>query len=171
MDNAFYIDVKRCTGCETCAVACMDQNDTDIFTEPAYRKVYRHEKDNFPEEKVMFVSYTCMHCEDSPCLMACPRGAITKEESGAVIVAQELCIGCHSCSIACPFGVPKFDNTGKMQKCHMCEDRVKNGLEPACVQACPTKALQFGSMNDLAEALAEKASNKLIYQIGSNLKL
>ena len=86
-----------------------------------------------------------MHCEDAPCLMACPTGAIAREAGTRVVkVNAELCIGCHSCSIACPFGVPRFGKDGTMQKCDLCSVRLENGLEPACVRVCPTKALAPG---------------------------
>ena len=95
-----------------------------------------------------------MHCEDAPCLLACPTGAI-RREAGAQVVGVDagLCIGCHSCSIACPFGVPRFGTDGKMQKCDLCNERLKCGLEPACVRVCPTRALRKGSPNVLGQSL------------------
>lgn len=163
MDYAFYLDVKRCSGCQACTVACMDQNDLEVEHErDAWRRVFKMEENNFPEEKVTFISLACMHCQDAPCLIACPTGAISQDgETGMVHIRQELCIGCHSCSMACPFGVPRFGKNGKMEKCEMCAERVKHGLEPACVHICPTKALKFGPVNELTGQVEEKAAERL----------
>jgi formate dehydrogenase beta subunit len=93
----------------------------------------------------------CMHCEDPGCLAACPApGAIVQYENGIVDVNPQQCIGCGYCETGCPFEVPKFQaKTGKMAKCTLCVDRVDVGLEPACVKACPTGCLQFGSKTDM----------------------
>ena len=163
MSYSFYMDFKRCSGCYACMVACMDQNDIDVKDSSLlFRKVYKHEQGNFPAEQVTFATFACMHCEDTPCLFGCPTGAIAVDETlGTVYVNKALCIGCHSCAMSCPFGIPRFDNEGKMQKCHFCRTRVKNGLEPACVQACPTLALKCGSINEIGEEIAGAASRKL----------
>jgi len=149
MDKTIYVDVDLCSGCGACVVACMDQND--VFPEkgqPAFRRIYRVEEGGSPDADIRYVSAACMHCEDSPCVMGCPTGAIAKDVgTGAVLVNPDLCIGCHSCALACPFGVPRYDLQGKMQKCRLCVERVEVGLEPACVRVCPTGALKFGPAN------------------------
>jgi anaerobic dimethyl sulfoxide reductase subunit B len=142
MEHAFYLDVDRCTGCFACAVACMDQNDTGTAADVAYRRVFKVESGEGTDARLRYVSLACMHCADAPCLLACPTGALRRDVgTRAVIVESDLCIGCHSCSIACPFGVPRFGSDGTMQKCDLCSARLENGLEPACVRVCPTKAL------------------------------
>jgi formate dehydrogenase beta subunit len=71
-------------------------------------------------------------------------------ENGIVDVNPEACIGCGFCATGCPFDVPKFHaKTGKMAKCTLCVDRVESGLEPACIKACPTGCLQFGTKDDM----------------------
>ena len=163
MSHAFYLDIDRCTGCFACAVACMDQNDLDVGAEPvAWRQVFKVETGAGEDARLRYVSLACMHCEDAPCLMACPTGAINRETgTRAVAVNAELCIGCHSCSIACPFGVPRFGKDGTMQKCDLCTVRLENGLEPACVRVCPTKALRQGDPNRLGLETEQKAAARL----------
>lgn len=163
MSYAFYLDLERCTGCFACAVACMDQNDLEIGAEPtAWRQVFAVETPAPDAARIRYVSLACMHCEDAPCLIACPAGAIGRDAvTEAVVVAPDLCIGCHSCSIACPFGVPRFGKDGTMQKCHLCSVRVEHGLDPACVRVCPTRALRHGEPNALGLEQERKAAQRL----------
>jgi anaerobic dimethyl sulfoxide reductase subunit B len=163
MSHAFHLDIDRCSGCFACAIACMDQNDLEVRDEPtAWRQVFAVETGAFPEAHLRYVSLACMHCEDAPCLLACPTGAVHLDADMQVVrVEADLCIGCHSCSIACPFGVPRFGADGKMQKCDLCGERLKHGFEPACVRACPTRALRHGSPNELGLSVERRAAERL----------
>jgi formate dehydrogenase beta subunit len=93
----------------------------------------------------------CMHCADPGCLRACPApGAIVQYTNGIVDFHQENCIGCQYCVTGCPFDIPRYNKTTKkVHKCTLCSDRVAVGLEPACIKACPTGCLQFGSKEDM----------------------
>jgi Fe-S-cluster-containing dehydrogenase component len=141
----------------------MDQNDLDVTGEPtAWRQIFKVESGSGPEARLRYVSLACMHCEDAPCLIACPTGAIAREPGTRVVkVNTELCIGCHSCSMACPFGVPRFGKDGTMQKCDLCTMRLEAGLEPACVRVCPTKALRQGDPNEISLDREKKAALRL----------
>ncbi|MDA3835777.1 MAG: 4Fe-4S dicluster domain-containing protein [Spirochaetales bacterium] len=164
MTETVYLDINRCSGCQACVVACLDQNDLlDRKRHDFWRQVFKVEKGTFPEVKISFLSIACMHCQETPCVLGCPTGAIYKDdETGVIRVRQEFCLGCHSCSLACPFGVPRFDNQGKMEKCQMCVERIDSGLEPACVHTCPTKALKFGEINELSQEIEVKVSAKIL---------
>ncbi len=103
-----------------------------------------------------------MHCGEPACAKVCPAGAITKRgEDGIVVVDKEKCIGCHYCFFACPFGVPQYTDEG-MDKCDCC---IGNGVEPGdmphCVATCPTQALQFGTMDELAEKVGDKKARQM----------
>jgi formate dehydrogenase beta subunit len=104
----------------------------------------------------------CMHCADPGCLQACPAdGAIVQYANGIVDFNQDNCIGCQYCVTGCPFNIPKFNHeTKKVHKCTLCSDRVGAGLEPACIKACPTGCLHFGSKDDMKD-LAEKRVKQL----------
>jgi len=153
MEKAIFLDIERCVGCGACVVACMDQND--IYPEKGhipYKMVHQVEDGHYPDARIYYFSIGCFHCGDSPCLIACPTGAISKDnKTGAIVVNNELCIGCHSCALACPFGVPRYDSEDKMQKCNLCTERVAAGLQPACVRVCPFAALKFEPINQLQQ--------------------
>lgn len=146
----FSFDVGRCSGCMACVVACSDQNDLpeDGWK---FRQVNKVETGLSPAVDIGFVSLSCMHCGEAPCVAVCPRGALSKREAdGIVTVNRDECIGCHACATACPIGAPQFADGARMGKCDLCLARVTSGLEPACVRTCPTRALGFGPMEELA---------------------
>ena len=170
MDTTIYVDIKRCTGCMACMVACMDQNDLNVEQgDDSWRQVYKVEEGSYPEAKVSYVSLACVHCQDAPCATACPTEAIGKKENGMVYVNAGLCIGCHNCLLVCPFGIPRFGKDGKMQKCTMCVERVQEGLEPACVRVCPTRALKFGPVNTLGNQVESKAAERIVRSVTSSI--
>jgi formate dehydrogenase beta subunit len=104
----------------------------------------------------------CMHCAEPGCLIACPSdSAIVQYANGIVDFQEEHCIGCGYCVTGCPFNIPKFSPTAKkVFKCTLCNDRVSEGLEPACIKACPTGCLHFGTKNEMKE-LAELRAGQL----------
>ena len=142
------LDISRCCACGACVVACMDQNDIDLSTGVRpYRTVFRAE-DRFTAD-ISYYSMSCMHCDNAPCVTACPSGCLYKdEETGLTLYNTQYCIGCHSCSMACPFGAPTFGPNGKMKKCDGCIDRIRAGLEPACVRGCTYGALKLVNTAD-----------------------
>lgn len=145
-----------------CVVACQDENDLPGGG-LSFRHVTRLEKGHSPVVSMSFLSLACLHCGDAPCLMVCPTGAIYKRDrDGIVDVNQDLCVGCHSCALACPFGAPKYLENGKMSKCHFCVARIERGMEPACVRVCPTRAIGFGTMDSLSRQKVEKASKFIL---------
>jgi formate dehydrogenase beta subunit len=109
----------------------------------------------------------CMHCAAPGCRAACPAdGAIVQYQNGIVDFQQDNCIGCQYCVIGCPFNVPKFNpHTKRVFKCTLCSDRVAQGLEPACIKACPTGCLHFGTKDDM-KALGESRAQQLRDQSG-----
>jgi formate dehydrogenase iron-sulfur subunit len=102
----------------------------------------------------------CMHCEEPGCLAACPAdGAIVQYANGIVDFQEANCIGCGYCMSGCPFNIPKFSPTArKVFKCTLCNDRVSQGLEPACIKACPTGCLHFGTKSEMKELAETRAA-------------
>lgn len=102
-----------------------------------------------------------MHCADPGCLKACPSpGAIIQYSNGIVDFQEEHCIGCGYCIAGCPFDIPRLSRKdGKVYKCTLCSDRVSVGLEPACIKACPTQALVFGSKEDMIDHAQDRIAD------------
>ncbi|HVI55961.1 MAG TPA: formate dehydrogenase subunit beta [Luteibacter sp.] len=170
---AKLIDVSRCIGCKACQSACMEWNNLrpeighfegsyenpmdlgpSVWTLMKFAE-YENEQGNL---EWLIRKDGCMHCEDPGCLKACPApGAIVQYANGIVDFISDKCIGCGYCIKGCPFNIPRVSKTDhKSYKCTLCSDRVAVGLEPACVKACPTGAIMFGSKTDMTHWAGER---------------
>lgn len=140
MSYRFLFDASRCSACGACAVACMDQNDQNT----PLRRCETREQGLGGDVKMRYLSIGCLHCENAPCVAACPMGCLARDEAtGFVLCDNASCVGCRRCEKACPVGAPTFGPDGKMRKCDGCVERVRAGLLPACVRACPFDALRL----------------------------
>ena len=169
------IDVTTCIGCKACEVACLEWNglpyretlfDNTYQTMPEtawnYWNVIKFNEYERPDGSLMWLMRKdqCMHCAEPGCLAACPAdAAIVQYANGVVDFQQDHCIGCGYCVSGCPFNIPKFNSsTKKVFKCTLCSDRVSEGLEPACIKACPSGCLHFGTKDDMKELAAMRAT-------------
>ena len=177
-DVAKLIDVSKCIGCKACQSACLEWND---LVEPVgfNTGVYDNPHD-LTENTLTLMRFTewdnpatgdlewlirkdgCMHCADPGCLKACPSpGAIVQYQNGIVDFVHDKCIGCGYCIKGCPFNIPRISKADSTAyKCTLCVDRVAVGQGPACAKACPTKAISFGSKQDM-KTLADSRINDL----------
>lgn len=151
----FYLDQSRCSGCYACVVACKDWNNVPAGP-VAWRWVISLEDGKYPYPRVINLSLSCLHCANPSCIEACPVEAIIKrQEDGIVLVDQEKCLGAENCAMpckeACPYGAPQFgdEQNAKMQKCDFCLERWAEGKKPICADACPLRALDAGSLDEL----------------------
>jgi formate dehydrogenase iron-sulfur subunit len=139
----FHFNVTKCIGCRSCEVACNEQNGNaaDIL----WRRVGEIEGGVYPNTRRHYLSMGCNHCLDADCVKGCPVDAYTKDPlTGIVLHSADACIGCQYCVWNCPYSVPQFNAArGVVGKCDMCHGRLTDGLEPACVNACPESAIEI----------------------------
>jgi anaerobic dimethyl sulfoxide reductase subunit B len=153
---AFCIDTQTCIGCKTCMVACKDKNDLPEGVR--WRRVYEYTGGEwFPgadgtfrqDVFAYYLSVSCNHCERPICVEVCPTTAMAQGEKGIITVDQTTCVGCRYCEWACPYGAPQYLlKKGVMSKCDFCQDELKEGRPPACVAACPTRALTLVEVDE-----------------------
>lgn len=139
------LDPDRCIGCKSCLVHCNVKNNLPpgvSLNTLEVRGPFAGPKGN---PRIEFVYQNCLHCDEPYCVKVCPSGSLTKRAGdGLILLNQETCIGCKRCVKACPWNVPVFSEAlNKAQKCDFCQDRVDQGLDPACVTGCTAKALAF----------------------------
>lgn len=146
--KGFIYDHARCIGCKACQMACKEKNSLAVGE--FFRRV-----DTFSVgERWVNYSGACNHCEHPGCMAVCPTGAMHRDADGLVIHDDAKCIGCGRCVNACPYGAASLNSvSGYAQKCDACQSLRMKGLEPACVSACPTRALRFGDVDGAEKEL------------------
>ncbi|MCE9679328.1 4Fe-4S dicluster domain-containing protein [Shewanella sp. AS1] len=174
---AMVHDENRCIGCEACVHACREVNHVP---EGVTRlKIERTGPfGEYPHQSYHFSRLSCQHCEAAPCVKVCPTGAAyIDKQTGIVAVNADRCVGCQYCIAACPYQV-RFINpeSRTADKCDFCQQtQLKQGLQPACVEACPTQALTFGNLkdpeSDLVKLLKQKPSYRAKVDLGTRPKL
>ena len=152
-DKYFFLDPNRCIGCKACVQAC-----SECDTHKGHSMIHLEFVDR--SASVQTVPVVCMHCDTPTCAEVCPADAIKRTEDGVVQTAQKpRCIACNNCVLACPFGVPKMMGEFElMMKCDMCYDRTSVGKQPMCTTVCPSRALHYGTFQEIEEAEAPFAA-------------
>jgi len=150
----WIVDTRKCFGCHACEVSCKAENDVPLgkfIRQTIYQDFV---KSNKQVARVM-VPMSCQHCEDAPCIKACPCGALHKGEGGSVQIDYDSCCGHAACVDVCPYGAIYIDPVANQAiKCHNCTHRLGVGMDPACLDSCPSEALHFGDLNDKDSAVS-----------------
>jgi formate dehydrogenase iron-sulfur subunit len=147
--KALLIDITKCIGCRACEQACREGHGQPL-DQPA--RLTATSFTYIDERGDKFVRRLCQHCVDPACASACLVGAIQKTSLGPVTYDAGKCVGCRYCMLACPYQVPKYEwnkLVPYMRKCDMCYDRVSQGKQTRCADACPTGATTFGTREEL----------------------
>ena len=173
MRKSIFRDMDACINCKACIIACQVKQMSRSY--PTSRAIAEPKGLNLivrvyqcgPEMRgdrvhQSFVSIACMHCEDAPCIKVCPTSAIFKDaQTRITLVDRGSCIGCKLCLWVCPYGVPSFDEEGKLVLCDLCIDRLKEGKKTACEAACQASAIFVGTPEEIAELRAKKAVERI----------
>jgi Fe-S-cluster-containing dehydrogenase component len=159
--GVFYVDPGRCIGCNACVQAC---SECDTHKGQSMIQLDFIDQARSPQT----VPVVCMHCDQPTCAEVCPADAIKKTADGVVHTARKpRCIACNNCVLACPFGVPKMNNSANlMMKCDLCYDRTSQGLKPMCASVCPSQALLFGTPEEVA-ALRPGSREVNVFRFGA----
>ncbi len=178
------IDISKCNGCHNCQIACKDEhvgNDWTPYSKPQpitgqfWTKVMDVTRGTFPKVKVSYLHSICQHCDDAPCIPACPQKAIYKRGDGIVLIDPGKCGGSRNCLDACPYEAIYFNRDLNIsQKCTFCAHLLDKGWkEPRCVDVCPTGARAFGEEDQFADLikkaeilLPESKAKPRVYYIG-----
>lgn len=163
---ALAIDLRRCSGCQACVVACKAEHGVRLGGFRTW--VSEKETGVYPDVSRHFLPQMCNHCDEPPCRRVCPTGATYKRDDGIVAIHHDKCIGCRHCMGACPYSARYFNprknddgadefparTHGTVDKCDLCLHRIDNGVVPACVNTCPMDARIFGDLNDPGSKLS-----------------
>jgi len=155
---AMIIDEEICWGCNTCELACKQENNP-----PEGSRWIRVRTKGVQEVngrmKLTYHPVRCLHCSRPPCKETCPVDAIRQRPDGIVLVDPERCMGCKACLEVCPFGVMQFNTEkGVAEKCHLCYHRIDRGKRPACIDKCIGRCIYFGEIGELLNHLGDKRS-------------
>jgi tetrathionate reductase subunit B len=184
------IDTNKCAnGCDACVHACNTENGLEQTGHPRtdaqwIRKVELKDKRTGETHSLPLM---CQHCAEPPCVDVCPTGASFKRADGIVLVDRHICIGCRYCMMACPYKARSFVHEvltdqkpyaprgkGCVESCTLCVQRVDDGRQPACVEACSGaghNALLFGDLNDASSEIAKRLKTQATTQLRADLKL
>ncbi len=158
-------DERRCTGCQSCSIACRSENKIPL---PVFRLQVQIEGPHgaIPHLHYRYHRVSCQQCENAPCVSVCPTGASYVGDDGIVSVKQKLCVGCQYCLAACPYKVRFIHpETKAADKCNFCKDsRLEREGVPACVDICPTNALIFGDLNDPDSEVAKVLNTEITHK-------
>lgn len=201
----YAFNISRCKGYMDCVEACVKENNLDRKSKTQYIRIFEMDPGHLdptagdgkfhhevPVKDKFYMGVQCFHCENAPCIKACPTKATWREPDGIVVVDYDWCIGCRYCHAACPYWgrrfnwgkpeVPKEEITvkqhylgnrlrmkGVMEKCTFCVQRTRQGKLPACAAACPTGSRVFGNLLDPNSEIRFVLQNKKVFRFKEEL--
>ncbi len=184
------IDLQLCTGCNTCSVACKQENNlpegvwwTQVITVGSNGD--ESPQGSYPDLSLEYLPLACQHCVNGPCVDVCPTSATFRRDDGLVMQDPSLCIGCRYCMLVCPFtsvrvfaeaephyvlpfptgSNPLMHRGRTVEKCTFCAHRLAQGLQPACVDVCPARARTFGDLDDPESDVARLLRTRPHFQL------
>jgi len=170
--KVIYVDVEKCLACRSCEIQCaVAHSVTRNLVKALAESPLPLPRVQVESAEDMVLPLQCRHCEDAPCVAVCPAGALKKlGPEQPVIFEEERCIGCMTCVLACPFGLVRPDRKGAVVKCDFCIERQAEGQEPACVEACSTRAIQVRDLDEVVREMRKKTAESTLVSIRAGSK-
>jgi carbon-monoxide dehydrogenase iron sulfur subunit len=163
MREILKVDIRKCMACKACEIECaVAHSQSKRLTEALAEAVRPAPRVQVVAAGNHAVALQCQHCEDAPCIAVCPSGALAKDEAGAVILDGDRCVGCKACVVVCPFGSITVTRRGDLAKCDLCLERRGVGRAPACIVACPTRAIRLVPAEEVATERRRAAAVRLV---------
>jgi carbon-monoxide dehydrogenase iron sulfur subunit len=176
MRKVIHVAIEKCVGCKSCELACAvaHSRSKDLWLAVAERPLPQQRvRVNVVEE--FAVPLHCRHCQDAPCIQVCPTHAMSRSGPDEPVLCKAArCIGCTLCMLVCPFGVLQMSREGTVVvKCDLCFELAQQGQDPACVTACPTKAIRLIDVEELSEEIARRAREDWVagHKAGEQVKI
>jgi Fe-S-cluster-containing dehydrogenase component len=156
---SLIIDEEICWGCNTCEIACKQENRPPEGSRWIQVRTKGVQEVN-GRLRLIYHPARCLQCSNPPCKEVCPVNAISQRPDGIVLIDSQTCTGCKACLEACPFGVMQFNAEGGIaEKCHLCYHRIDRGEKPACIDPCPGRCIHVGSVEELVALFGNKRRN------------
>lgn len=173
-DKVMLVDLDRCIGCYGCEVSCKQEHDLPVG--PRWIRVVQvGPREVEGEMHLDFVPTLCFHCDDPPCIAACPvEGALLKREDGLVLIDAEKCTQCMECVEACPWGlIQRNEAESTVGKCDLCFERIDGGHLPACAHNCLGGSIEFLDRSEMEHLTEGKHlwNKGLVYYASSKWEL
>ena len=162
-ERTMLVDHSLCIGCEACTATCKNMYDSNKKEYDVTPLVFRTKISEIYEgqyysgltqgqKRKLYKKNACLHCREASCIMACPTRALHKNPEGLVVMDERLCISCNYCAKNCPYQAITYDRPRRcVDKCSLCDARIDAGLEPFCSTVCPTKAVRFGTRDEMMQ--------------------
>ncbi len=174
-EKSLLIDIDSCVRCYACEIACRQEHDLTFETASRWCRVATVGPRRIDGKLHMdFIPLFCFHCEDPICANRCPKGAISRNDGGLVLIDEKACSGCRLCIYDCPYGCMSFNEQKQTAgHCDLCRARIEAGLEPSCVQHCIGGALQFVTAEELAQRTSGQHTARMgkVWYVSSKWKL
>ncbi len=174
MDKIIIVDAQRCLGCHSCEIACaVAHSASKDLVRAVYEQTRPHPRIILERMEKETLPIHCRHCEDAPCVAVCPAQAVSRPAAGSpVTLDPKRCIGCHACIIVCPFGVIQRGPDGRsLTKCDLCQERLADGRQPACAEACPTGSIRYRSIEEFTSGKRQEYYRKFRASLQAGEKL
>jgi Fe-S-cluster-containing dehydrogenase component len=167
--KAIVVDLRKCYACLGCVVECAYHRAGAGPEVPLLSGILSRAACEVVAVGTEPVPLFCHQCENAPCVLVCPTGAMASDEANGVVISDAAkCIGCKACVIACPFGMVDLNPDGKtVVKCDLCADRVAKGLSPVCVGSCPTGAIELRELDDVIRDARARAAEAYLAERSS----